>query len=141
MLERQNAKTASSLPEPDAQLDQLAHAVVCAGIEVHRALGPGFLESIYERALCVELSLQKVSFRRQVPLSVDYKGHRIGAGQLDLLVGERLVVELKAIESLQPIHAAQVRSYLRATRCQLGLLINFNVPVLPLGIRRIISSR
>ena len=126
------------LPEPDEELDGYATDVINAAIEVHRVLGPGFLESVYERALCVELALRRVPHRRQVPILVGYKGHDVGESCLDLLVADRLVVELKAIEVLAPIHWIQVRSYLRATGCILGLLINFNVPVLLRGVRRVI---
>src|SRR5262245_29505830 len=97
-------------------------------------LGPGFLESVYEQALSFELGLRNVLHRRQVPVAVHYKGQRVGESYLDLLVGDRLVVELKAIEALAPINWVQVRSYLKATGCQLGLLINFNVPVLLRGV-------
>ena len=103
-------------------------------------LGPGFLESACEHALCVELGLRNLAYRRQVPIVVGYKGHVVGESCLDLLVAEQLVVELKAVESLAPIHWVQVRSYLKATGCLLGLLINFNVPVLLRGVRRIILT-
>ena len=139
-MKRQDARNASDLPEPDHQLDGYATAVVAAAIEVHRVLGPGFLESAYERALCVELGLRGIPFRRQVPVVVRYKGHDVGESCLDLLVADRLVVELKAIEVLAPIHWVQVRSYLKATGCLLGLLINFNVPVLLRGVRRVILT-
>ena len=109
-----------------------------AALEVHRTLGPGFLESIYEQALCAELLSRAVPFRRQVPITVRYKGQIVGQGQLDLLIGQRLVVELKAVEALAPIDAVQLRSYLKATGLTLGLLVNFNVPFLQQGIRRII---
>ena len=101
-------------------------------------MGPGFVESVYEHAMCVELGLRNLQYRRQVPVVVGYKGHRVGESCLDLLVADRVVVELKAVESLAPIHWVQVRSYLKATGCRLGLLINFNVPVLLRGVRRII---
>ena len=115
--------------EPSAELDDLAHRVIGAAIEVHRLLGPGFLESVYEEALCVELALRRIRFARQVPISVKYKRERVGQARLDLLVDDSLVVELKAVESFASIHLAQVLSYLKATRFRLGLLINFDVSV------------
>jgi GxxExxY protein len=126
--------------EPDADVDKLARAVIGAAIEVHRVLGPGFLESIYEQAVLLELQRRKVPLTRQTMVRVDYRGHPIGEARLDLGVGDRLVVELKAVEALAPIHTAEVLSYLKATGCHLGLLINFNVPVLKDGIKRIILS-
>jgi GxxExxY protein len=103
-------------------------------------LGPGFLESIYEEALCVELTLRRIAFQRQVPVPIFYKGAAIGQGRLDLLVQGKLVVEIKTVESLAPIHSAQAISYLKATGHQLALLINFNSAVLKDGIKRIIRS-
>jgi GxxExxY protein len=122
----------------DAGLDRLAHEVIGAAIEVHRTLGPGFLESVYEAALTVELGLRSIPFVAQVPIDLVYKGHPVGQGRIDLLVGGRLVVELKAVECLAPIHSAQALSYLRITKHKLALLINFNVPLLKEGIRRVI---
>lgn len=126
--------------EPNRELDQLAHAVIGAAIEVHRALGPGFLESVYEEALSFELEQRAVPFTRQHVISVSYKGRPVGEGRLDMLVAGRLVVELKAVDELAPIHMAQVISYLKATGHKLGLLINFNVPILKQGIRRVVLS-
>lgn len=126
--------------EPNQEQDRLAHAVIGAAIEVHRALGPGFLESVYEEALCVELELRRIPYTRQHTIALNYKGHRVGEGRLDLLVADQLVVELKAVESLLPIHHAQLMSYLKGLRLPLGLLINFNVPVLKTGIKRIVLS-
>ena len=137
-MKRHDAKTAKEPREPDSELDGWAHKVVGAALEVHRALGPGFLESVYEQALCVELVTRAVPFRRQVPIAVRYKGQVVGQGQVDLLIGDRLVVELKAVEALAPIHAVQLRSYLKTTGLTRGLLVNFNVPLLQQGIRRII---
>ena len=122
-------------PEP---IDKVTEAVIGAAIEVHRTLGPGFLESIYEEALCVELSLRGVRFARQAPVGVDYKGHRIGESRLDLLVEDSVVVELKTVDALAQIHTAQVISYLKATGCRIGLIINFNVKRLTDGIKRIV---
>jgi GxxExxY protein len=126
--------------EPGERLDDLARAVISAAIEVHRHLGPGYLESIYEEALAVELSLRGMPFERQKPIALRYKGHSIGEARLDLLVGNELLVELKAVEAFAPVHKAQVISYLKATNLHLGLLINFNVPVLRSGIQRVVLS-
>ncbi len=120
--------------------DRLAQEVIGAAIEVHRALGPGFLETVYEQAMSVELDLRGVHSDRQVPVAVKYKGHSIGESRLDLLVGGTLIVELKALDQLAPIHTAQVMSYLKATSHQLGLLLNFNVVRLKDGVKRIVLS-
>ncbi len=126
--------------EPSTEIDRLAHKVIGAAIEVHRLLGPGFLESVYEEALCVELELCGIPFARQVPIALNYKGRSIGECRLDLIVSDSLIVELKAVDGLAPIHSAQVISYLKATHRVLGLLINFNVPVLKDGVKRVILS-
>ncbi|WP_234023813.1 GxxExxY protein [Sorangium cellulosum] len=120
--------------------DGLTRHVIGAAMEVHRVLGPGFLESIYEEALSVELSLLGIPFRRQVVAHVNYKGRMVGEGRIDLLVAERLVVELKVVEHLAPIHMAQVLSYLKTMKLRIGLLITFNVPALRLGIKRMIHN-
>ena len=127
-------------PKPSQEIDKLAHGVIGAAIEVHRSLGPGFLESVYEEALCIELQLREIPFERQVPVAVKYKSRIVGESRLDLLVGGCLIVELKAVEQLAPIHSAQVISYLKATNHPLALLINFNVSILKEGIKRIILS-
>jgi GxxExxY protein len=126
--------------EPDRRTDELAHAVICAAIEVHRLPGPGYLESVYEAALCVELDLRGIPFVRQKSMAVDYKGHSVGKGRLDFVVDGCLIVELKAVEAVAPLHTAQVLSYLKATNLALGLLINFNVPVLKNGVKRIVLT-
>ena len=126
--------------EPTPRLEALASQVIGAAIEVHKAIGPGYLESVYEEALCRELTLRQVSYSRQHEFVLSYKGFPVGQGRLDLLVADCLVVELKAIESFAAIHQAQVISYLRAMNLNLGLLINFNVPLLKNGIRRVIVS-
>jgi GxxExxY protein len=128
------------LPEPDPGLDQLAHDAIGAAIEVHRALGPGFLESVYEEALAIEFGVRDIAYQRQVPLAIDYRGQPIAQQKLDFLVGGRLIVELKAVETLAPIHVAQLISYLRAAHRSLGVLINFNVPVLRAGLRRVVLT-
>lgn len=127
--------------EPDTEIDRLAHLVIGAAIEVHRTLGPGFLEVVYEKALCIELEHRRIGFSRQHPIHLEYRGQSVGEGFIDILVEQQLVLELKAVESLLPIHMAQIMSYLRATRYPLGLLINFNVPVLKDGIRRVVLSQ
>jgi GxxExxY protein len=124
--------------EPDPELDALAHAVIGAAIEVHRRYGPGLDENLYERAMEIELGLRNVPFRSQVHFDVEYKGHTIGTRRIDLLVADRLVVELKAVAELTPLHKAQVKTYLKIANLKLGLLINFNVILLKDGIKRII---
>ncbi|MCC7204387.1 MAG: GxxExxY protein, partial [Phycisphaeraceae bacterium] len=101
-------------------------------------LGPGYLEVIYEKAMAVEMSLRGLAFSQQVPIELRYKGQPVGEGRLDLLVDSQVIVELKAVESLATIHQAQLLSYLRATGLRLGLLLNFNVPVLRDGIMRVV---
>ncbi len=130
----------SSILEPSRELDVASYAVIGAAMEVHRVLGPGFLETVYDEALAIELGLRKIPFERQRPISVSYKGHRIGEGRLDYLVSQSLVVELKAVDTLLPVHHAQLLSYLKAGRYRLGLLINFHVRLLKDGIKRMVFS-
>ena len=119
-------------------INQLSYNIIGAAIEVHRVLGPGLLESAYEECLCHELDLRKLAYERQKPLPVVYKDVQLDAGyRLDVLVENRIVLELKAVETLLPIHEAQLLTYLKLGGWQLGLLLNFNVVVLKEGgIRR-----
>lgn len=126
--------------EPDARTDALATSVIGAAIEVHRTLGPGYLEHVYQEAMCVELELRGLPFERQSKIAVRYKGRPIGESRLDLLVAGHLIVELEAVTSIAPIHRAQVLSYLKATDRSLALLINFNVPVLRDGLHRVVLT-
>ena len=135
VAERGEKRERKELPE---MMNQLTGAVIGAAIEVHRVLGPGFLESVYQQAMYVELGRRGIPFQHEVVIAVNYKGQLVGQGRLDLLVNNSLVVELKAVQNLAPIHEAQVLSYLKITKHPLALLINFNVPVLKDGIRRII---
>ena len=127
--------------EPGKELDGLARRVIGAAIEVHRVLGPGYLESVYEEALAIELEHRDIRSDRQVPVSVVYRGRPVGVARLDMMVADRLVIELKAVNTLLPIHHAQVISYLKATGVTLGLLINFNSRVLRDNIKRIIFTQ
>lgn len=127
-------------PAVHSRQEEIARNVIGAAIEVHKILGPGYLETVYEAALCTELEFRNVKFANQFPVSVLYKGRYVGEGRLDLLVESCLIVELKAMDALLPIHTAQVMSYLRSTKLSLGLLINFNVPVLKQGIKRVVFS-
>lgn len=126
--------------EPSRRVDELARQVIGAAIEVHRILGPGFLESVYEEALTVELTLRDIPFERQKPIQLTYKDRTVGDSRLDLLIGGELIVELKAVETVHPIHPAQVVNYLKITGLELGLLINFNVMQLRDGIKRIVLT-
>ena len=126
--------------EPSDKLNELSNRVIGSAIEVHKHLGPGFLESIYEEALAFELSRLGIKFQRQVEIPVIYKGRNVGSGRLDLLVENELVIELKSTEKMLPLHQAQIISYLKTTGLILGLLINFNTPILKQGIKRIIHS-
>jgi GxxExxY protein len=121
--------------------DVITQRIIGAAIEVHRALGPGLLESVYEECLEHEFRLRKVPFERQRRVPVTYKGHPVGADlRMDFLVEDQVIVELKAIEKLLPVHGAQLLTYLRLTGKPLGLLINFNVSLLREGVRRIIHT-
>ncbi len=128
------------MQEPNMEVDRLAHEVIGAAIEVHRSLGPGYLESVYESALCIELTHREIPYIRQYVYSLEYRGESVGDGRIDLFVAGQLVVELKTVDRFAPIHKAQTISYLKATDCSLGLLINFNVPMLKEGIQRIIHT-
>jgi GxxExxY protein len=123
--------------------NELTETIIGAAIEVHRVLGPGLLGSAYEECLCRELQLKAIHFERQRPLPVEYKGLRLDCGyRLDLLVNHEVVVEIKAVESLLPIHDAQVLTYLKLGAWEVGLLINFNVAVLKQGIcRKVLGFR
>ena len=120
------------------QDDELARRIIGAAIEVHKILGPGFLESIYSKAMEYELKVSGLFVEREKGILVPYKDIQIPGQRLDLLVGGRIIVELKAVETLAPIHEAQLISYLKATHLRLGLLINFRVPLLKDGVRRIV---
>jgi len=143
-MNREDAKNAKEeerrMRQLGEQVEQLAYRAIGAAIEVHRLLGPGFLESVYQESLEVEFRMRGIPCQPKKPVAITYKGHQVGEGQLDFLVGDILIVELKAVEKLAPIHEAQVISYLKMTKNSLDLLINFNVPILKEGIKRIILS-
>jgi GxxExxY protein len=126
--------------EPDRVIDELAHRTIGAMIEVHRELGPGYLESVYEQALCHELDARGIPFFAQFSFDVTYKGDAVGEGRVDLLVDNRLIVEIKAVSALNDVFMAQTISYLKALDLPLALLVNFNVPLLRDGIRRVVRS-
>jgi GxxExxY protein len=119
-------------------LEQASHRIIGAAIEVHRHLGPGFLESVYEKALVYELRLRGLTVQQQAPVKVQYKDLEIAGQRLDVLVEPGIVVELKAVDQLLPIHEAQLLGYLKATGNRLGLLLNFRGGTMKEGIRRII---
>jgi GxxExxY protein len=132
-INRRDAETQS--------FNELTERVIGACIEIHRALGPGLLESAYEECLCHELSLAGIKFERQKPLPVHYKGVNLDCGyRLDLVVQQKVIIELKAVENLLPIHEAQLLTYLKLSGLTLGLLINFNVAMLKQGIKRIANN-
>jgi GxxExxY protein len=128
----------SDLPR---EVEDLARLIIGAAIEVHRELGPGLLESVYEEALCHELRLQSIAFARQHEIEVLYKATSIRGQRLDLVVAGQIVVELKSVSQIHDIHKAQLLSYLRAGRFPLGLLINFNTKLLKEGLHRVINER
>jgi GxxExxY protein len=127
--------------EPSEAADAAARAVVDAALVVHRALGPGLLESVYEHCLTHELSERGVEVKRQVAMPVAYRGMRLDAGfRVDLVVGDRVLVEIKAVERLLPVHEAQVLTYMKLSGREVGLLLNFNVVLLKQGIRRLVRA-
>lgn len=124
------------------ELNKLTENIIAAAIEVHRTLGPGMLESAYDACLAIELTDRALRIERQKPMRLTYRGRQLDVGyRLDLLVEESVVVEVKAVERLEPVHCGQVMSYLRFTGCKVGLLINFNVKWLVQdGIKRIVNG-
>jgi GxxExxY protein len=131
----------SNLTEPPPELDQLAKQVIGAAIEVHRELGPGLPEQAYQGAMEIELKKRSIPFQRQCTITVAYKGAPAAKGCIDLLIDGKLIVEIKSLDELAPVHRLQVRTYMRIIKQPLGLLINFNVPILKEGIRRIIETK
>lgn len=117
--------------------EALTEQIIGAAMEVHRQLGPGLMENVYQVCLAHELDLRGVRYQREKPLPIVYKGTQLDCGyRLDFLVEDKVVVELKAVEQLLPIHEAQLLTYLKISGCKVGLLINFNVPLLKRGIKR-----
>ncbi|CAB5089993.1 NADH:ubiquinone oxidoreductase subunit 5 (chain L)/Multisubunit Na+/H+ antiporter, MnhA subunit [Olavius algarvensis associated proteobacterium Delta 3] len=122
-------------------INELSSKIIGASIDVHKSLGPGLLESIYEECLCHEMRLRKLSFQNQVPLPIIYKGLKLNSNyRLDLIVENAVVVELKACERIEPIHKAQLLTYLKLSKMKLGLLLNFNVPIMRDGMVRIVNN-
>jgi len=132
-LERDNRKI-------DPVAEKYATEAVDAMIEVHRHLGPGHPEKVYENALCIELDFRGIPYERQLPVKLSYKGQSVGESFVDVLIGGILVLELKSVEMLSPTHKAQVNSYLAALKLHLGLLANFNSAMMRDGIKRVIRS-
>ena len=117
--------------------DPITREIIGAAIEVHKALGPGLLESAYQACLAHEFALRGIVYEKEKPLMVEYKGLQMDCSyRLDFVVENQVVVELKSVEALLPIHEAQLLTYLKLTGCKIGLLINFNVPVLTKGVKR-----
>jgi len=121
----------------DDALNVLSEQIVLGGIEVHREVGPGLLESVYETALCIELKAAGLDVKRQVGFPLCYKGELISEHRPDLIVGHQIVVEIKCIERFEPIHTAIMLTYLRATHLRLGLLLNFKTAYMKQGIKRV----
>jgi len=136
LTQRRGAENAEAAEGPN----QLSERIIGAAVEVHRHLGPGLLESAYETCLCRELTLRGLGFTRQQSLDVAYKGVVVrGAYRVDLVVADLVLVELKAVEALSEIHQVQLLTYLRLARRPLGLVINFNTPLLWRGVRRVVN--
>jgi len=120
------------------ELEELIYRTIGCCITVHRALGPGLLETIYTRAICLELEAENISFEREKLYPVIYRGRLLCQQRLDSVVEGQLALEIKSVEQLNPIHTAQLLSYLRVAKLSAGLLVNFNVPILQDGLRRIV---
>ena len=118
--------------------DPLTHQIIGCAIEVHRHLGPGLLEATYEEALCIELDDAALPYTRQVRVPVSYKGRLIGEHRPDLVVADRVLVEVKSVEALHPVHQAQTLAYMRVLQVHVGLLMNFNSAVLRTNVRRFV---
>ena len=123
----------------DEEWSEITGMIIDAGLKVHKILGPGLLESAYEHCLCHELSLRNIPVQRQVPLPIAYEGTNLDAGyRLDLLVANRIIVEVKAVEKILPVHEAQLLTYLKLSGHRIGLLLNFNVPLFKHGLKRFV---
>jgi GxxExxY protein len=125
----------SALP---AETDRLLGKIIGCGINIHRVLGPGFVEGIYDDAMVIELELAGLQFQSQVPVTVTYRGRPLRQQRIDLIVEHTVIVELKAVERLDRVHHAQLMSYLKATGIKVGLLMNFNASYLKAGLKRIV---
>jgi GxxExxY protein len=125
----------STLP-PD--LDELIQKIIGLAIEVHKNLGPGYIESIYEKAMCYEMDNAGISFLRQIEILVPYKDINLSGQRLDLLIEKQLIVDLKAVDQISSIHQAQILSYMKSQKVRAGLIINFKVQQLRFGIRRFV---
>ena len=124
---------------PTADNDPLTQKIIGFAIEVHRQLGPGLLESAYEECLCLEFRQQNLEHKRQFALPITYKGIALDAAyRVDLIIADRLLVELKTVERTLPVHEAQILTYMRLSGMPVGLLLNFNVALLPQGLKRIV---
>jgi GxxExxY protein len=135
MIHRRDAETPRVSP-----LDHLTELIIGAAIEVHRETGPGLLESVYEECLCYELHQSGLAFQRQVQLPILYKGIKLDCGyRMDLVVEDAVVLELKTVEQLLPVHSAQLLTYLKLSRKEVGLLMNFNEAVLSKGLKRLVN--
>ena len=122
-------------------INQLSSKIIGAAIEVHNSLGPGLLESAYEKCLCHELKLRGLSFENQKPLALSFKGEKLDCGyRLDIVVEKAIIVEMKSCEKIEPIHKAQLLTYLKLSGLSLGLVLNFNVPMMRDGITRIVNN-
>ena len=131
----------SERDETEQRINNITEKIIGAAIEVHKGLGPGLLESAYEECLCYELSQNGLAFERQVPLPVVYKSVKLDCGyKMDLVVENEVIVEIKAVERLIPVHDAQLLSYLKLHNKKVGLLLNFHVPVLKSGLKRIVNN-
>lgn len=129
-------------PKDDIQLSELTHEIIGAAMEVHKIVGPGLLESTYERCLAYELEQRRLDVERQVPLPMTYKDLKLDCSyRLDMVVAGKVILELKSVDQLAPIHEAQLLTYLRLAGLPVGLLINFNVPLLKEGIKRMANTR
>ncbi len=135
-MDHQARQEHQEVPE---QVDRLARAIVDAGLKVHRALGPGLLESAYEHCLAYELTSRGVALRRQIALPIVYEGTSLDAGyRLDILVDETVIVEIKSVDALTRLHEGQVLTYLKLSKRRVGLLMNFNVALFKDGVRRLV---
>jgi GxxExxY protein len=135
---RHEEEQSSVAVQPD-RAERLATQIVDAAVKVHKALGPGLLESVYEICLCHELSIRGILFQRQLDLPIFYEGIRLESGlRIDILVDNCVILEIKTVEKLAPIHDAQLLTYLKLTNQRLGFLLNFNVPIMKHGIKRLV---